>query len=211
MSAIFFGELAAALDAYEIEMLAFALMSNHHHAVLRSPPEESYRRLTARRTKCGHYRQYPRGHCNSRVLSQFMRRLHRVVAVKLQLHLGLSGHFWEKRYHSREILGPTDLVTTIAYDHRNPVRAGITLDPTEYPLSTAAAYAGAPEDSRVPLAPESRLPFDLTWGQLQGRVRTYQSTRLLDDVIEALSKRGIDHTHPDYEALLRNALGEAGI
>jgi len=208
---IYFDELDAALEAFDVELLASAQMSNHHHVILRSPPKERYRRLTSRITKCGHWRPYPQGHCNSMVLSQLMRRLHRVVAVKLQLKLGLSGHFWGKRYHSREIRDSIDLTATIAYDHRNPVRAGMTLHPEDYAFSTAAAYAGSLADSRVPLAPESRLPFGLTWEKLQGAVRVYQSSKAVDDIFEAMGKMGITPGHPDYETTLHAAIRKAGL
>ena len=50
----FMQALVKAAESFAVNLLAFVLMSNHFHLVLRSPEEAKYRELTGRRTRCRH-------------------------------------------------------------------------------------------------------------------------------------------------------------
>ena len=204
-AAIYFEELVAALEAYDMSLLAFVLMSNHHHFVVRSPAADRFRELTTRLSSCRHRRPYPAGHVNSTVLAQFMRRFHRVVSARLQRRMEVSGHFWGRRYHSRRIAGVADLASTIAYDHRNPVRPGMVVSPEHFPWSSAAAYESGLSHSRVPLALPERLPYGLTWSELRLYVLEMQGSNKLDALITAVRESDPESRHM-YAARLRAAL-----
>ena len=210
-AAIYFDEVAAALLQFDIALLGFALMSNHHHLAFRVPAKGAYRELTSRRTACRHRLAYPAGHLKSTVVAQFGHRIHRVVARKLQLKLDITGHFWDRRYFAREIHTAADLAAVIAYEHRNPVRPGIVVKPGDYPWSSAAAYASDSGASPLPLAPEDRLPFGLTWATLRERVLEYQASRAIDDVYRTLAKAGLAPTSPLYDRALVDMLRQRGL
>jgi len=207
--AVFLNAVRTALERFHVSLLAMVLMSNHHHMVVRSPTDKRFRELTSRKTRCRHTRPYPPGHPKASVLAQFAAKIHRTVAVVLLRELSLSGRFWERRYDARLIRTPRDLRSRIAYDHRNPVRASIVLRPEHFPLSTANAYATDLEAGPVPLADERDLPFDLGWEELRRHVIAYQASKELDDLDEALKKRGVRHGSPEYEQALIEFLREA--
>ena len=70
---VFLGLLRRALEKFGLDLIAYCMMSNHVHLVLRSPPRARFLRLTSRRTKCRHRRPYPQGHPKASVISQAMK------------------------------------------------------------------------------------------------------------------------------------------
>ena len=206
---VFFSTLEKYAALFSMVVLAVVLMSNHYHFVLISPYEERFRELTGRRTSCRHFRRWPEGHPKSSVLSQVMRRVLYVVSRKIQEELGVTGRFWQGTYHATRLHSAAELVVRIAYDHRNPVRAGMTLRPEDYPLSSAAWWAGA-GPAPIPIVANTRLPFDLSLDELRADVARYQADRRLDDAIMALRKRDIDWRNFDNEEL-RQWLRESGL
>lgn len=179
--------LRESAEAFGVRILAVVLMANHIHLVVQSPPPELFRRLTGRRTACRHFRRWPTGHPNASVIAQFMRRVGKVTSDTRHRELGLSGHFWEARYDARPVLGSLSLTVRIAYDHRNPIKAGIVERAEDYVWSTAAEWAcGKP--GPVPLSAWGPLPFGLTWDELRAAVLKYQGSRRLDEVREELDR-----------------------
>jgi len=203
----FLATLGRTMERFSLVLVAFVLLSNHCHIVAISPDEERYRALTWRRTKCRHFRPWPSDHPNSTVLGQAMRHLRYAVARKVHTELDLRGQFWDGAYHSRRVVDATDLVFTMAYDHRNPVRAGMTLRPEDHEWSSAAWWANT-GPSAVPLVANDDLPFGLTVEGFRPLLVQYQQSRHLDDVIHALPKKGTEWNTLGYaerQELLRRA------
>jgi len=199
--------LADTAEEYGVAVLACVLLSNHMHAVLQSPPPGLFRRLTGRRTRCRHFRPWPPGHQKSTVIGQFMRVVRRATAVRRQGELGLAGRFWESAYDARPVENTTSLVIRIAYDHRNPVKAGLAKRPEDYIWSTARQWATG-KGGAVPLILRNPLPFDVDPEELRAAVLHYQGVRRLDDLteeLEQLLRPGVD---PD---VLQQFLNENGI
>jgi len=206
---VFFSTLEKYAALFSMVVLAVVLMSNHYHIVLISPEEERFRGLTGRRTSCRHFRPWPAKHQKSSVLSQMMQRLLWVVSRKIHEDLGVSGRFWQGTFHATRLGSAADLVIRIAYDHRNPVRAGMVLRPEDYPWSSASWWAGA-GPAPIPVVSSERLPFGLSLDELRADVARYQGDRRLDDAIMALRKRDIDWRELENEEL-RRWLRESGL
>lgn len=206
---VFFSALEKYAALFSMVVVAVVLMSNHYHFVLISPDEERFRELTGRRTSCRHFRRWPAKHQKSSVLSQMMQRFLYVVSRKIHEELGVTGRFWQGTFHATRLRRPADLVVRIAYDHRNPVRAGMVLRPEDYAWSSAAWWAGM-GPAPVPVASNSHLPFGLSLDELRADVAHYQASRRLDDAIAALRKKDIDWRDLDDEEL-RRWLDEAGL
>ena len=206
---VFFSALEKYAALFSMVVLAVVLMSNHYHFVLISPDEERFRELTGRRTSCRHFRPWPARHQKSSVLSQVMQRLLYVVSRKIHEELGVTGRFWQGTFHATRLRRAADLVVRIAYDHRNPVRAGMVLRPEDYPWSSAAWWAGT-GPAPIPVASSERLPFGLSLDELRADVVQYQASRRLDDAIMALRKKDIDWRDLDDEEL-RRWLCESGL
>jgi len=197
-------------ETYAVTVLSYVIMGNHYHLVLRSPPEEIYRRLTSRRTASRHVRPYPAGHLKSTVLAQCMHALLGRLSHRAQAELGVKGRFWEYPFHRRLIEDPWDLVVTIAYDHRNPVIAGLVLDPRDYALSSARWWAGA-TGSPLDLDCELTPPFGVDLALLRREVGRYQASRRLDDARRAMQKCRWKWDNPRGRARLEAVMEELGL
>ncbi|MGH2907645.1 MAG: transposase [Solirubrobacterales bacterium] len=97
--AAFLSDLANTLEATPVgsrpTLLAFAVLANHFHLVLRVGSDT----LAVRR------------------LIGALKRKH---AARINSRAGTSGSIWQSPYRSRTITGAADLANTIAYVHLNP-------------------------------------------------------------------------------------------
>jgi putative transposase len=174
-----------AADTFGIDVLAAVLLSNHMHLSLRSPPKLLYVRHTSRRMPNRHYRPWPKGHQKSTVVAQFMRSVRHRMSLRRQGELGLSGRFWEGRYDTKPIEDRMSLVVRIAYDHRNPVKAGMVSRPEQYLWSTARTWSSG-EVTPLPVLIRQPLPFGLTIEELRDAVLRYQGDERLDSMSKQL-------------------------
>jgi REP element-mobilizing transposase RayT len=185
---ILYRVLRECLALFGIDLLAFALMSNHFHLVLRCPAAELFRELTTRRLRNRHRRPWPPGHQKRSVRAQFMRRLMQGTSMMIHKELGLSGHFWEKSYFARRVVDADDLAMTIAYNHLNPVEAAMTRAPEHYARSSAAWWSDGAK-SPVPLLLRPP-PFDLTLEELRERILSYQADRMFRNAVAEFRASG---------------------
>jgi REP element-mobilizing transposase RayT len=202
--------LASALKRFGVDLLAFALMSNHYHAVLRCPASAEYHRLTGRRTACRHYRPYPPWHPKSTVVGQCLRYFQLAVARRMQGILGLEGHFWDGNHFRRRVRDPQKLVIFIAYDHRNPLRQGMVDRVEDYPRSSAAFWLRG-DPSSLPLCRRGDLPFGLSFEDLRSGIIRYQEDKRVDDVMEAMEKAGLPLDSDEAAEELERQMERAGL
>ena len=101
--------------------LCYCLMTNHYHLVVQSPAPD---------------------------LARGMRELNHLVARTFNRRHGYEGHLFERRYWSEIIETDEYLLNTVRYIALNPVRAGLTVKPEDWPWSSYAASIGLrrPED-----------------------------------------------------------------
>ncbi len=184
----FYRILRECLGPFGVDLLAYVLMSNHFHFVMRSPTAALYDKLTTRRLRCRHWRPWPIGHQNRSVRAQFMRRLMRSTSVTIQKELGLSGHFWEDSYHARRVLDDTDLVVTMAYDHMNPVEAALVRAPEDYGRSSAGWWRDG-SDGPVSLLVRPP-PFGLAFPELRERLLGFQASKGFCDAMAEFEASG---------------------
>ncbi|ODS34744.1 MAG: hypothetical protein SCARUB_00004 [Candidatus Scalindua rubra] len=113
-----FKKYLSLLEKYSTEkdavILAYCLMSNHIHLLVKPLGEESLFKMMQGITLC--YTQY------------FNRKNKR------------TGRLWECRYHSTIIDGEKYLWAVSHYIEKNPVRAGIVKNAEDYPYSSARAH-----------------------------------------------------------------------
>jgi len=117
----------------EAAVLAYCLMPNHIHLLVRPSKVESLAKMMQAITLC--YSKYFNG------------------------KNGRTGRLWECRYHSTIIDGDSYLWTVSKYIENNPVRAGMVKRPKDYPYSSAKAHILGTEDSLLkgPLFDRSQL------------------------------------------------------
>ena len=105
---------------YQLEILAYCLMTNHIHLVAVPGNENS--------------------------LQEVLKPLHMRYAQRINRIKKWKGHFWQGRYFS----SPMDehyMWTTIRYVERNPVRARMVKSAERYSWSSAAGHCGLIADS----------------------------------------------------------------
>ncbi len=100
---------------YDVPVYAYTLMSNHVHLLLQAPTRDAL----------------------GRPLRWFMTE----TAKAFHRTRGRRGHFWERRYHACLVEDDAYALAALRYLDRNPVRAGLAMDPAAYPWSSCAAYA----------------------------------------------------------------------
>ncbi|MFH1134505.1 MAG: transposase [Pseudomonadota bacterium] len=149
-------------EGFAVEILAFAVMSNHLHVVLKTKPdltdswddEEIARRwlsvfpqnwakgdaaalapsdIRSLTLNKGRLEVFRRRLGN---LSWFMRCLNENIARRANLEDGCKGRFWEGRFKCQALLDDSAVFTCMAYVDINPIRAGIAASP-ETSLNTS--------------------------------------------------------------------------
>lgn len=99
--------------AMMVQLLAYALMTNHVHLVLRTPAPN---------------------------ISMTVHRLHGPYATYFNRRHGRTGHLFASRFSSRVVEDNVYLLELSRYVHLNPVRARLASRPEEYPWSSYGFY-----------------------------------------------------------------------
>lgn len=109
-------ELSKGLREFRCVLLAYALMPNHVHLVLRDPEEH---------------------------LSQFMHAMNTRYTRYFNHRYGRVGHLYQGRFHARLVDRDAYLLEVTRYVHLNPVRARMVSRPEDYPWSSYRHYVRA--------------------------------------------------------------------
>jgi putative transposase len=107
----------------EIDLLAYALLGNHYHALVR---------ITDAR------------------LSEALQRLHTEYSRHHNRRHGRRAHLFRAHCFARPINDDDDMLGVYRYIARNPVDAGLVTNPLEWPWASTRAHAGL-ERAPVPL------------------------------------------------------------
>ncbi len=192
--------LAFLADIFAIDIAAYAIMSNHYHAVLHVDQsramswseEEVILRWTRlykgplliQRLQTGQdlsdaewsmvnilINHFRRQLTN---LSRFMACLNEYIARRANQEDGCTGRFWEGRFKSQSLLDESALLSCMTYVDVNPVRAGIATELFESDFTSIQdrlEQIDALSVNRTPPSPE-RLPKLLPFTELQSEVNT---------------------------------------
>ncbi|MGH7469419.1 MAG: transposase [Longimicrobiales bacterium] len=107
--------IAASLPLSDAHLIAYAVMSNHFHLVIKQ---------------------------GARSLAQLMQPICRRIALAVHRVHGREGHVFERSFRDIACVDPDHLRHAIIYTHRNPTKAGICNDAGDYAWSSHHAYCG---------------------------------------------------------------------
>jgi putative transposase len=110
---------------YNLDILAWCLMSNHIHLVAAPADGDS--------------------------LAKTIGHTHRKYSRKINEDRGWSGHLWANRYYSTPLDEP-HLMASVKYVETNPVHAGLVSRAEDWPWSSARAHAFAVADPLIATA-----------------------------------------------------------
>jgi len=108
--------LAEAVAQYRVALHAYVLMDNHLHLLLTPPSAEA--------------------------LSRMMQSLGRRYVGWFNARHGRTGTLWEGRFRAGLVEGERHLLACMRYIELNPVRAGLCVEPAQWPWSSAAHHLG---------------------------------------------------------------------
>lgn len=111
--------LSRNLGGARVRVLAYALMTNHIHAIVIPERADS--------------------------LAVLFRRVHGRYAQYVNTRRGRSGHLWQGRFYSCPLDG-AHLAIALRYVEENPCRAGLVERPEKYRWSSAAVHFGVRRD-----------------------------------------------------------------
>jgi len=176
-------------NIFAIDVAAYAVMSNHYHAVLHIDVErakswsdrdvvENWHRLfngtvlSQKFLKEASLKDYElmalqpvidewRDRLQS--ISWFMRVLNEAIARQANQEDGCSGRFWEGRFKSQALLDEAALLACMAYVDLNPVRAKMAITPEKSHHTSikkrCAAAKKSQQPNRISQQEKTLLPF----------------------------------------------------
>jgi len=121
-------------------------------------------------------------------LKKFIQGLSQSYSNYYRRAYGYTGHVWQGRYKSFHIEKDSYLLECGRYIERNPVRAGLVKDPTEWSWSSYHSYAHGEADPLLDPY-DFYLDFGDTYSTRQGNYRQYV---LEERPYEALVDRHFD-------------------
>ena len=191
-----FRKILRAVEGYSgVQILTYAILSNHYHALLYVPERqrvedgEFSRRLlflydkTMVENLMAHIACLRRGGLDEAAeavkapyvrrmydLAEFMKALKQRVSISYNRRHGRVGTLWEERYKSVLVEGsPGGLSAVGAYIDLNPVRAGMVKDPRDYRYSGYGEAMGGSKQARAGLGVALGEPG--VWSEVACRYR----------------------------------------
>jgi putative transposase len=117
--------IAKAKERYPVKVIAYCLMSNHFHLLVKPERGEDLSKWM-QWLMTSHVRRYHRRH-------------------------GTSGHIWQGRFKSFLVKDDDQLLTVARYVEGNPVQAGMVTSAKEWPWSSHRDNLGTGSASAVPV------------------------------------------------------------
>lgn len=112
IKAVFLGIIKRAKKKHAFRIDTFTVMGNHYHLIIKP--------------------------INNANLSRIMQWIMGVFAMTYNRLYKMKGHLWQDRFYSRIIQSLRELIELFRYIDENPVRAGLTARPLDWPFGGLA-------------------------------------------------------------------------
>lgn len=158
--------MAKLSQIFAIDLLAYAVMSNHYHVVVRINPRQSDQWTEIEiKQRWGRIYSLPDSASSEQIelwrerlcdLSWFMRCLNEPLARVANSEDGCKGRFWEGRFRCQALLDETALIRCMAYVDLNPIRAAVAKTPENSCHTSIAARIRRHDNHLTQFIDESR-------------------------------------------------------
>ena len=128
----FVGLIREAKERYPVKLIAYCLMSNHFHLLVKPAGDEDLSK----------WMQW--------LMTSHVRRYHR--------HHGTSGHIWQGRFKSFVVQNDDHLLTAMRYVEGNPVQAQMVKSAGDWPWSSHRENLGTGNIAGMGQAPAEPVP-----------------------------------------------------
>jgi putative transposase len=155
------GKMKKVLVEYKLALIAYCLMPNHYHFLLRQDG------------------QHPASLLPQRVFNSYSKAYNK--------RYGHSGTLFEDHYKVRLVLENAHLLHLCRYIHGNPVKDGLVADPGDWPYSNYLEWTGQRNGSLYAPAfvhehfPSPELYREFVFDDLHGRDLSAEIKRYLDE------------------------------
>jgi len=171
-------------SVFAIEIFGYAVMSNHYHLVVKISAKrvknwsddeiiDKWLKLNPRKDDNINTRESRKQAIQNdkdrlqvlrdrlASLSWFMRYLNEPLARIANMEDGCTGRFWEGRFKSQRLLDERAILACMIYVDLNPVRAGLTDDPTHAEHTSLAKRVNGERDYGKPMRSMGIVPREM--------------------------------------------------
>jgi putative transposase len=197
---------------FAIDVVAYAVMSNHFHVVVRindrRPMQWSEEEVIERWSRLFRVTDNMKNAGNVQLwrerlasISWYMRCINEPLARWANREDDCVGRFWQGRFKLQALLDEASLLKCMAYVDLNPVRAGLIKDPRSAPFTSIKARSNGTDEHLVPLRDQASDSANPLW--LDRR----EYLELVDWTAHAIRRR----MQPKVAGGTPSALGNIGI